>query len=416
MNLENAQAFLPSSETEAFDVEAAQRIIQNILFVKHPSENRFDPLIVRYYPDEETSTRDFDEINYQMIDEKWSGTVDLFTYDEHYFMGFEIHKGQILATRQMETLPDHNRKSLGLENKDVRCAITTTDWYQISYVKATNTWVVQQLSPTHSYSCGMGSYDSGGPPSAGTYSYGGGFFVTSGGTAGYGPPDVPMPKLTIYIDSSFSKNQTLKCAQEMLALSKFVNSLTEFTNKTSPKNVTLRIGATKNPDASAETDGTTYGHNNIVITFNEKKVNNMSSLGVARVLLHEIIHAEIYNAVGEKRGSLLVGNFQNNFEEYKKLYPNNNSLQQHNFMADYIVEKIAKTLQEIHPLLGASEFYQKVGGTTRWQKGINPTFYTAIAWHGLNSTKEWNEMKYNDRKVLQDLQDLDRELTKTCIQ
>ena len=39
-----------------------------------------------------------------------------------------------------------------------------------------------------------------------------------------------------------------------------------------------------------------------------------------------------------------------------------------------------------------------------------------MAWHGLNSTKEWNEMKYEDRKVLQDLQNLDRELTKTCIQ
>ena len=58
----------------------------------------------------------------------------------------------------------------------------------------------------------------------------------------------------------------------MLSISQFVNSLTEFTGKTSDKNVTLRVGATKNPYASAETDGTTYGHNNIFITINEKKV------------------------------------------------------------------------------------------------------------------------------------------------
>ena len=66
--------------------------------------------------------------------------------------------------------------------------------------------------------------------------------------------------------------------------------------------------------------------------------------------------------------------------------------------------------------MGASEFYNAVGGTRKWPKGINPTFYTAIAWHGLNSTKEWKEMKYEDRKVLEDLQILDRELTKTCVQ
>ena len=80
----------------------------------------------------------------------------------------------------------------------------------------------------------------------------------------------------------------------------------------------------------------------------------MKSLEAARVILHEIIHAEIYNAVGQKRGTLLVGNFQNNFEEYKRLYPKDDTQQQHNFMADYIVGKIAKTLQEIHPLFGAS--------------------------------------------------------------
>jgi hypothetical protein len=418
VNLENKELFIPSLGEQQQDQGLARRSIQNILFVKHPTEARFDPLIVRYYPDAETSKRDFKDINYQMIDEKWSGTVDLFTYDEHFFIGFEIEKGRILATRKVEVTGESGRRGMGPEQLDIRCSVTTTDWHQISYIKETNTWVVQALSPTRSYSCAVGGPQGEGSGAGGNYAYlPGDLFPNGGGALGsYNPPDVPLPKLTIYIDLSFSSNPTLKCAQEMLSLSEFVNSLTEFTGKSTGKNVTLKVGNTTNPSASAETDGVTFGHNNIIITFNKNKVNNLSSLEAARVLLHEIIHAEIFNAVGQKRGSLLIGNFQHNFEEYKRLYPKNDAQQQHNFMADYIVGKIAKTLHEIHPLLGASEFYNAVGGSSRWPKGINPTFYTAMAWHGLNSTKEWNEMKYEDRKVLQDLQNLDRELTKSCIQ
>ena len=141
----------------------------------------------------------------------------------------------------------------------------------------------------------------------------------------------------------------------------------------------------------------------------------MSSLEAARVLLHEIIHAEIFNAVGQKRGSLLIGNFQHNFEEYKRLYDFDSQIH-HNFMAEYLVEKMAKVLKEIHPLLGASEFYKSLGGASYWPKGIDPNFYSAIAWHGLWDTKEWIDMNHEKRDVLQKLQDLDRNLTKTCLQ
>lgn len=55
ISLENTQKFVPSTASDNDQENLAKRMIQNILFVKHPTENRFDPLIVRYYPDEETS-------------------------------------------------------------------------------------------------------------------------------------------------------------------------------------------------------------------------------------------------------------------------------------------------------------------------------------------------------------------------
>ncbi|WP_026951956.1 hypothetical protein [Algoriphagus mannitolivorans] len=301
--------------------------------MKHPTENRFDPLIVRYFPTDESSKRDFKDFNYQQIDEKWSGSVDIFTYDEHYFIGFEIDAGQVLGTRKMEVIPNGQRKSFSKENLDYKCTIVEieTTWVQFTYIKETNTWYVQTLSPTSStsYYCPMESgIDSSNSPGT-TYTYPDYTTSLGGGAGGYNPPDVPMPRLTIYIDPSFSSNSKLKCVQEILSLSKFVSSLAEFQNKTSPKNVTLKVGNTINPNANAETDGRTYGHNNIVITFNIDKVNNMKSLEVARVLLHEIIHAEIFNAVGEKRGSILIGNFNTiskNIKGYIIMIQTNNTI------------------------------------------------------------------------------------------
>ena len=51
VNLENKEIFIPSLGEQQQDQGLARRSIQNILFVKHPTEARFDPLIVRYYPD-----------------------------------------------------------------------------------------------------------------------------------------------------------------------------------------------------------------------------------------------------------------------------------------------------------------------------------------------------------------------------
>lgn len=68
------------------DVPLNQLVIQNILFVKNAKEERFDPIIARYYPKTATDIIDFKRINYQSINQYWSGRLDLFTYDEHHFV------------------------------------------------------------------------------------------------------------------------------------------------------------------------------------------------------------------------------------------------------------------------------------------------------------------------------------------
>lgn len=137
-------------------LEEGLEYFQNILFVNNPTENRFDPMIIRYYPEGTTSNRGFNEINYQMIDEKWNGWIDLFTYDEHYMMGYYVDKGQLTHTRTMQNEMVNAKSSIGAENMDVRysCDLVATDWYD----GRTGNY----LDTTYKQTCGgFGSYGGG---------------------------------------------------------------------------------------------------------------------------------------------------------------------------------------------------------------------------------------------------------------
>lgn len=65
VSLANATKYFPASMLDSFpDRNPDELVIQNIMFVKHPTEERFDPVIARYYPDGEDSIEDFKGISY----------------------------------------------------------------------------------------------------------------------------------------------------------------------------------------------------------------------------------------------------------------------------------------------------------------------------------------------------------------
>ena len=402
-NLENKEIFIPSLGEQQQDQGLARRSIQNILFVKHPTEVRFDPLIVRYYPDAENSKRDFKDINYQMIDEKWSGTVDLFTYDEHFFIGFEIQKGKILATRKIEVTGEGGRRAIGPEQLDIRCSVTTTDWHQISYIKETNTWVVQALSPTRSYSCAVGGPQGEGSGAGGNYVYlPGDSFPRAGGALGsYNPPEVPLPMLRIYIDSSIKDNPRLDCIVGKLGMSAFVNSIAELTKiKDKNTNSILKLGATKSSGAYGETKNIDGFYE---ITINSSKLDR-PDLMIARTIFHELAHAEILAALKENRITPIDGNFPANLDLYITFYLNTSAdkedkddllgNRQHNYMAANLLPVMGRGLMNFHREQFPEEFKQfsdfmKDAG---YPKGLNEDFYMNLFWEGLETSTAYKQM------------------------
>ncbi|WP_332913232.1 hypothetical protein [Algoriphagus boritolerans] len=129
ISLENATKYFPTSMVDSFpNRNPAEVVIQNIMFVKHQSLDRFDPLIARYYPANSSNEKSFEEINYQAIDYDWSGRLELFTYDEHHFVGFEIQEGEVI--RNYTFSPHVGDQTEGLRIMDMGC---TTHYYPVGY-------------------------------------------------------------------------------------------------------------------------------------------------------------------------------------------------------------------------------------------------------------------------------------------
>jgi hypothetical protein len=419
ISLANKETFIPSSGQALEDQWLKSRTFQNILFVKHPVENRYDPLIVRYYPDAENSKRDFKDINYQMIDEKWSGTVDLFTYDEHFFIGFEIEKGRILATRKVEVTGEGGRRAIGPEQLDIRCSVTTTDWHQISYIKETNTWVVQALSPTRSYSCAVGGPQGEGSGAGGNYAYlPGDSFPRGGGALGsYNPPDVPLPMLRIYIDSSIADDPRLSCIVDKLALSEFVSSIAEFTKtKGQSSPVTLTLGVTTIGSDGKRSNGTSKKNSDdtFSIVINDESKALWSSLSFAKSIFHELLHVEIWRAL-ENGGITPLPHFPANLDAFDKLYGSDENAH-HSYMAEVLMPTMGRELMLLHQTHFPEEF-KKFNDHITWAypKGVSVDFYENLFWGGMDGTKAYEEFKKSTKlsNYQRDI-DLSKLLTQKC--
>ncbi|WP_026948053.1 hypothetical protein [Algoriphagus marincola] len=202
VSLENENLYIPRAKDAGASEEDVD-YFQNILFVKHPTLPKFDPLIIRYYPDKNTSNREFTEISYEMIDGKWSGWIDLFTYDEHYLMGYKVSEGELTHTRQMQKSPENVRKiAVGSENKDeaIHCYVVATDWYDGR--------TGEYLDTTHAQTCEWqrgGSRSGYGGYSGGSYGGGGGTDGPGGNCSScYDPPSLNKPNT--FLDFSLIQN------------------------------------------------------------------------------------------------------------------------------------------------------------------------------------------------------------------
>lgn len=360
-------------------------IIQNIMFVEHPTEERFDPIIVRYYPSNQTNIIKFDKINYLGIRDYWSGRVELFTYDERHFISFEFEDGKI-SNEISYSISNSTSKIQNSANFDVRCTnhlVPVTNCVSVggaSYCSPNSEDLVTVTSCSGSSGINY-IYAYGG-----SSDYDGGTTIDPNGLSGgieYYVPEVPAPTTLILnqldhpcaegIFKQLMKSSNIKSSIGNLNQS---NAIIQLLNDANDVDfIVKRANLTNNSSGNTSTARTidpNTGKFQITITFDNDYLNNATRLSIARTMIHETIHAFIvYNSFANPDSEFILGLY--NYGATKGY--SGNELH-HNFMPQY-VEAIGYSLAIWNSVYGNSQ-------------DIPRSNCDDLAWGGLTYSSESN--------------------------
>lgn len=203
VNLANVIKYFPKSLLDNFpNTDVDSLVIQNIMFIKHPVENRFDPLIARYYPRSNEMIKKFTEIYYLGIDESWIGSLEIWTFDEHHFVGFEFDGSKGINTYRYSihsNQPIDTRKTfINSYNLRDEC-ITTREVVEYRYIGGPTISEGGCICPVYGdvTRCFPSSNTSYGGTTTTYYDYSS--YYSSGGSSystntEYNPPSIPNPE------------------------------------------------------------------------------------------------------------------------------------------------------------------------------------------------------------------------------
>jgi hypothetical protein len=392
VSLENATKYFPKSMLDSFpNQNPADFVIQNIMFIKHATAERFDPVIARYFPENESQGKLFESISYNRLPYDWSGKLEIFTYDEHFFVGFEIKEG--IFERSYTYQEVNGDKKINHYNKDVRC---TTIYFPVGYQVCgggqCHTTIERMVGSTScsgssgsNFVYNQGSGSDGGSPSS----------TDAGGCSTcpipaptrdlpeYDPPTIPSPKTII-------DNLTNECARNIFKeLSKGSRNLTDLTGL---GGLDIFPGMQDLFEQSGKFDyriqnGPTGGANAItnringinVITLSNDYLQSATSLSIARTIIHETVHAYLLQQIHIRNGNTDLNTF-GLLQEYALKYPEKNDYH-HATMSQFILGMTVSLYN--------------------WDKNFGPTagslnfeYYYSMAFGGL--------VKYNDPTQLID--------------
>lgn len=154
-------------------------------------------------------------------------------------------------------------------------------------------------------------------------------------------------------------------------------------------------------------------NNSILISINSSMANETSSLGLARDLLHEIIHADMFRKLENTNstGTIEDVDFNDTYNKYKAEHfiasPD------HETMADLYIDAMSTTLKEFHKTVLINDYNKYV---QHYGEEPPKEFYETFAWDGLRNqgVRAWDELDEEERSIIEDLQLRVGDLTKDC--
>lgn len=215
-----------------------------------------------------------------------------------------------------------------------------------------------------------------------------------GGGNNYSSPDIIINNL----------NGRLRCIYNNLINSSnsFKNMIKKFDGEFPVSH--LRISGRELPNGNAKTIEPINYITDIVINTQNEKLNR-PNLSIARTIIHEIIHAEMYRkmlSLANKDGRidtkklktmLSNGDYPGMFDYYTQYGING---MQHQQMASHYVNTISYFLKQYQP-------------------GLSNEIYESLAWSGLYNTTAWNNLSNSKReKILSIIKEFDEQGKENC--
>ncbi len=143
-------------------------------------------------------------------------------------------------------------------------------------------------------------------------------------------------------------------------------------------------------------------NNVITIQINSFQMSSNKALQVARTILHEYIHADMFRKLNTKYPTSGDLDFRTTYESFKS--DNFKASAQHESMADLYVGEMTNALKNFHKYALVSDYNYL---TNNGANSLPDSFYEALAWQGL---------KQHDVKAYTDLSDSKKEELKNNLE
>ena len=385
VSLENATKYFPKSFLDSFpDQDASKFIVQNIMFIKDVASDRFDPLIARYYPGDEYSKSKMKKIFFSGINEYWSGRIDIFTYDEHHFVGFEVFESEIKKSIRYGVNNNLNSRIAG------DCQVYTREVVWVSnepgdpeddpygYGTTYHSLTITEVSCTGS----MGEN----PPQGTIYIDGDPYYEFGNGEEGCPDCDYIIP--VISDPGSIILNQlTNPCAsgilKQLLKTSNIkssvghlnqMNEIVQLLNNANDFDFIVKNGDLANGTQREIVFNLSTGKNEVTINLNNAYLESATRLSIARTILHESIHAYLLYVGCAPQDAGIFYNVMMNYAYSEGLIMNDI----HHGLMSQFVDAIGYSL---------NEWNSKYGGANSIPRG----YFDDIAWGGLSAKSFINE-------------------------
>lgn len=205
----------------------------------------------------------------------------------------------------------------------------------------------------------------------------------------------------IFLDPSF-ENSFANCAYKLLTENNLLkNILKKLIPKDSEYDVTFKVG---NSSGSGGDTSATYGTNgDIIVTINKDLVDTGNVISISETILHEAVHAKLFEMVKSIGGLDKLNEFTNEDSEIGKLAACYNKYGkpelQHEFIWENYVKEIATGTETIHKLFpeNYNRFHDYMNGTIGYTKD---SFYESVAKAGLNKTSYFKKLDTTEQQTL----------------